>query len=125
VRHERHYTLEEARALLPWASDLIASMRDAQARLSDSETREALAGASKGNGGGTHGRTVGEAFVALQNGIAAFAEREIVLRDLARGLIDFPALRDGAEVYLCWVHGEADIDFWHGVDAGFAGRQPL
>jgi len=125
VQHERHYTLEEARALLPVIADFLATMRDAQSRLTDSETREALAGASPGNGGGAHGRTVGEAFVELQTGIAMLNEREIVLRDLARGLIDFPSLRDGREVYLCWVDGEADIGFWHDLDAGYAGRQPL
>jgi hypothetical protein len=125
VRHERHYTLEEARSLLPWVARAIAAMRDARTRLTDSETREALAGAAPGNGGGAHGRTVGEAFVELQAGVAAFNEREIVLRDLDRGLIDFPALRDGAEVYLCWIDGEADVEFWHELDAGYAGRRPL
>jgi hypothetical protein len=125
VRHERHYTLEEARALLPWAAELIIRMREARERLTDTETREALAGASGGNGGGSHGRTVGEAFVELQGGVAAFQERDIVLRDLDRGLIDFPSIRDGDEVYLCWIEGEPDIAFWHELDAGYAGRQPL
>jgi len=125
VRHERHYTLEEARGLLPVVADLLATMRNAQSRLTDTEAREALAGASPGNGGGSHGRTVGEAFVELQTGVAMLEEREIVLRDLARGLIDFPSLRDGREVYLCWIDGEADIEFWHDLDAGYAGRQPL
>jgi hypothetical protein len=50
---------------------------------------------------------------------------EIVLRDLDRGLIDFPALRDGREVYLCWEEGEDEVAFWHDVDAGYGGRQPL
>ena len=57
--------------------------------------------------------------------MAEFAERDIVLRDLDRGLIDFPAVREGREVYLCWVDGEDDIAFWHDLDAGYAGRQPL
>jgi hypothetical protein len=125
VRHERHYTLEEARGLLPWVTKLIAMMRGAQSRLTATEAREALADAAPTNGGGSHGKHVGEAFVALRAGVAALAEREIVLRDLTRGLIDFPALRDGHEIYLCWVDGEPDIDFWHEVDAGYAGRQPL
>jgi hypothetical protein len=47
------------------------------------------------------------------------------LRDLDRGLVDFPAIRDGREVYLCWIEGEPDIDFWHDLDAGYAGRQEL
>jgi hypothetical protein len=125
VRHARHYTLEEAGDLLPWVSDRLAAMRDAHARLTDEDARHALAGGAAGNGGGRPGRQVGEAFVELQAGLGALSEREIVLRDLERGLIDFPSLRDGEEVYLCWVDGEPEIAFWHGLDAGFAGRQPL
>ena len=81
--------------------------------------------ASTGNGGGTPGRQVGEAFVELQSRLAELERREIVLRDLDRGLIDFPAVRDGREIYLCWVDGEPDIAFWHELDAGYAGRQAL
>ena len=47
------------------------------------------------------------------------------MRDIDRGLIDFPAIRDGAEVYLCWLVDEDEIGFWHERDAGFAGRRPL
>ena len=72
---------------------------------------------------GAPGKQVGEAFVELQAAVAELERREIVLRDLDRGLVDFPALRDGREVYLCWVDGEADISFWHELDAGYAGRQ--
>jgi len=63
--------------------------------------------------------------VELQAGAAALAEREVVLRDLDRGLVDFPTIRDGREVYLCWIEGEPDIGFWHELDAGHAGRQEL
>jgi hypothetical protein len=125
VRHARHYTLEEARELLPWVADLLATMREARSRLTNEQTREALSDAAPGNGGGSHGRDVGESFVALRAGVATLEEREIVLRDLDRGLIDFPSLRDGHEVYLCWIDGEADIGFWHDLDAGYAGRQEL
>lgn len=125
MRHARHFTLEEARAELGWARDRLAALRDARARLTDLETRRALGDGAPTNGGGQPGKVVGEAFVELQNGIAAFDARGIVLRDLDRGLIDFPAVRDGVEVYLCWIDGEDDIGFWHDLDAGYAGRQPL
>jgi hypothetical protein len=125
VRHERHYTVEEANETLAWVGDRLAAMRDAHARLTDEQAREALAGAAPGNGGGPPGRQVGEAFVELQAGLGALSAREIILRDLERGLIDFPAVRDGEEVYLCWIDGEPEIDFWHGLDAGYGGRQPL
>jgi hypothetical protein len=125
VRHSRHYTLEEARAELPWLADHLGAMRAARDRLGDAEARGALANGSPGNGGGAPGKQVGEAFVELQAAVAELEGREIVLRDLDRGLVDFPALRDGGEVYLCWVDAEPDISFWHELDAGYAGRQPL
>jgi hypothetical protein len=125
VRHDRHYTPEQATAELPWVTDQLAALRSARERLTDSEAREALAGGSPGNGGGALGKQVGEAFVQLRSGVAALAEREIVLRDLDRGLLDFPSILDGREVYLCWIDGEAEIGFWHELDAGYAGRQEL
>jgi hypothetical protein len=125
MRHSRHYTLEEARAELPWVAERLAEIRAARERLGDADARQALAEGSAGNGGGSPGKQVGEAFVELQGAVGEFGRREIVLRDSERGLIDFPALRDGREVYLCWIDGEADICFWHELDAGYAGRQEL
>jgi hypothetical protein len=125
TRHDRHYTLDEARAELQWVTQQLAAMREARDRLTDVQAREALTESSPSNGGGNAGRQVGEAFLELQAGAKAFDERGIVLRDLDRGLIDFPAIRDGNEIYLCWIDGEPDIGFWHDLDAGYAGRQPL
>lgn len=123
--HDRHFTLEEARAELPWVAERLAAMRDARARLTDEDARHALAGGSAGNGGGAAGKQVGEAFLELRAAVVAVERRGIVLRDLERGLIDFPAIRDGREVYLCWVDGESDIAYWHELDAGYGGRQEL
>ncbi len=125
MRHTRHYSLEEANAQVPWVAEQIASMRAARARLTDEQARRALHEGAVGNGGGGHGKQVGEAFLELQRRLTAFNERQIVLRDLDRGLIDFPALREGREIYLCWVDGEREIAFWHELDAGYAGRQEL
>jgi hypothetical protein len=125
VRHGRHYTLDEARELLPWVAERLAEMRRARERLTDAEARRALSERAPENGGGRPGRQVGEAFLELRAGAVALERREIVLRDLDRGLIDFPALRDDREVYLCWIDGEPDIGFWHELDAGYAGRQQL
>jgi len=54
-----------------------------------------------------------------------FQRREIQIKDLDRGLIDFPAVIGGREVFLCWEQGEADIEFFHDLDAGYAGRERL
>jgi hypothetical protein len=125
VKHSRHYTLEEANAALGWVQDAIASLRTAREGLSDEEAREALAEAGPQNGGGDPGRVVSEAFLQLRDALAQLQDAEIVLRDLDRGLVDFPALRDDREVYLCWLEGEDEIGYWHDLEAGFAGREPL
>jgi hypothetical protein len=123
--HERHYSLEEASALLPRVAELLAKMRSARDRLGDSEARAALEAAGQSNGGGEPGKVVSEGFIELRESMLELREREIVVRDLDRGLVDFPALRDGQEVYLCWEEGEPEIGFWHEPDAGFRGRRPL
>jgi hypothetical protein len=125
VIHERHYTLEEASALLPRVVELINQMRAARDRLGDREAREALSEAGPTNGGGAPGRTVSEGFVDLRDAMMELRELEVVLRDLDRGLLDFPSIRDGREVYLCWQDGENAIGYWHEPEAGFAGRRPL
>ena len=106
-------------ALLPAEVDLLAV---AQRREVD---EAALEEAGPTNGGGAAGRVVSEAFLELQRALGELQAMEIVLRDLDRGLVDFPALREGREIYLCWEEGEDEIAFWHDTDTGFAGRQPL
>jgi hypothetical protein len=123
--HERHYSLEEASALLPWVAELLVKMRSARDRLGDTEARAALDAAGQSNGGGEPGKVVSEGFIELRESMLELREREIVLRDLDRGLVDFPAMRDGREVYLCWEEGEPEIGFWHDPEAGFGGRRPL
>jgi hypothetical protein len=125
VKHSRHYTLDEANAALGWVEDTIASLRSAREGLSDEEAREALAEAGPQNGGGNPGRVVSEAFLQLRDALARLQEAEVVLRDLDRGLVDFPAIHDDREVYLCWLEGEDEIRYWHDLEAGFAGREPL
>jgi hypothetical protein len=123
--HSRHYSLEEASALLPWVADQLDRLRSARDRLGDVDARAALAATGQTNGGGQAGKVVSEGFVELRELMLELREREIVLRDLDRGLIDFPSLRGADEVYLCWEEGEAEIGFWHEPEAGFAGRRPL
>jgi uncharacterized protein DUF2203 len=125
MEHTRHYSLKEASALLPRVAELLVSMRSARDRLGDAEARAALAAAGQSNGGGEPGKVVSGGFLELREAVLELREREIVLRDLDRGLVDFPALREGTEIYLCWEEGEQEIGFWHTPDAGFAGRRPL
>jgi hypothetical protein len=61
----------------------------------------------------------------LEETLEEITDRGIIVRDVASGLVDFPSLREGREVYLCWISGEDRIEYWHETDRGFAHRQPL
>lgn len=124
-QHERHYTLEQANAALGFALERIERLRAARVQLGDEEARAALSAAGPGNGGGEPGKVVSEAFLELRTALVELQEMDIVLRDLERGLIDFPSIRDGREVYLCFEEGEDEIGYWHGPEEGFGGREPI
>ena len=129
----RYFTPEEANALLddvrPVAERLVAHRR-AMAVMAARRARYVQRIA--GNGGDfdpQEQRTLeeevereGEAVAAC---VAQLEELGVVVKDLDRGLVDFPALRGDEEVLLCWEVGEDEIAYWHGVDEGFAGRKPL
>jgi hypothetical protein len=125
MRHERHYTLEEARALRGWVAARVELARGAIAVLGSAEARAALAALDVSSGGAWPGRAVAQATLDLQRAIAELQAEDIVVRDVMRGLVDFPAVRDGEEIYLCWLVDEAEIEHWHELDAGFAGRRRL
>ena len=123
--HERHYTREEANALLPRVGPLLRKLREAKDLLTDAEAHEALAEAAPGNGGGGEGVQVGESFLEVRKLLETLNDAGIVVRDVDRGLIDFPSLLEGREVYLCWELGEDSVDYWHEIEGGYGGRQPL
>lgn len=123
--HERHFTVAEANALLGTVAPMLVELRAARDRLTDREAHEALAGAAPTNGGGDRGRAVGDAFLEVRRLLGELSGLGIVVRDLDRGLIDFPAVREGREVYLCWQQGEDEIGYWHDLESGYGGRQPL
>ena len=123
--HERHFSRAEANTLLPQLTELLSRLRDAKEQLTDEEAHEALAEAAPANGGGDEGRKVGVAFLEVRRLLETIERSGIVLRDIDRGLVDFPAVIDGREVYLCWELGEDEVGFWHDMDAGYVGREPL
>ncbi|MGZ4248293.1 MAG: DUF2203 family protein, partial [Solirubrobacteraceae bacterium] len=87
--------------------------------------RTAISSLDPQTGGSYPGREVAAALVSLNRALNELDAVDVVVRDSERGLVDFPTLRDGEEVYLCWLVDEDEICFWHEPDAGFAGRQPL
>ena len=127
MRHQRHYTLEQASAVREWVAQRIASIRESQSSLValGSQARAGIEALDPETGGSYPGKEVAVALVALSRALNELDAVDIVVRDVDRGLVDFPAIRDGEEVYLCWLLDENEIGFWHAPDAGFAGRQPL
>ena len=127
MRHERHYTIDQANAVRGWVADRVRWIREARAALVELGARagDAVAALDPDSGGSYPGRDVALPLVELSRAIGELEAVDVVLRDIERGLIDFPAIRDGEEVYLCWLLDQDEIGFWHHPDAGFAGRQPL
>jgi hypothetical protein len=128
VRHERHYTIEQASAVMGWVAERVEWVRAAHSELValGSRAAEAVAALDARSGGGYPGRETARALVELSRAMGELEAVDIVLRDFERGLVDFPAIRDGEEIYLCWLVDEEDrIGFWHEPEAGFAGRRPL
>jgi hypothetical protein len=127
MRHSRHYTLEQANAVRGWVAERVGWVRDARAHLTalGARVRTAVGNLDPDAGGSYPGRDVARPLVELSRAIAELEAVDIVLRDLDRGLIDFPAVIDGQEVYLCWLVEEDEVRHWHPLDAGFTGRRPL
>lgn len=80
---------------------------------------------SAGNGGNPTLSRMVKTFDRLDALIHSIQDLGILIKDINIGLIDFPAIKDNHEVYLCWKYGEENIQFWHEVADGFAGRQSI
>jgi hypothetical protein len=122
------FSVEEANALLPTARRILISIQHAHDRLLSfqEQAKHAALGAEFGGGGMADGTTYISVLTTLSTHTSELESLGIQLKDYARGLIDFPSLRDGRVVLLCWHLGEGDeIEWWHDVEAGFGGRQPL
>jgi hypothetical protein len=123
--HHRHWTPEQANALLPIVGDTVRRLREARRRLAEGGLDDELAQRANATGGAWPGRERARASIEVALGFEQLERLDLVVRDLERGLVDFPALIDGREVYLCWLLDEPAVRHWHGVEAGFAGRRPL
>jgi len=122
------FTIQEANALLPSVRTIVARIQQAHRRVAQyrDDAKEAAEAAEKGGGGISSGLAYAQALTELTTRIAELEALGVQLKDFERGLVDFPSLRDGRVVLLCWQMGEGDeLEWWHDVDAGFAGRPPL
>jgi hypothetical protein len=121
----KHYTREEARALLPRLRQWLQRLAQLRKELEQHEKRLGGLMAPGRDLGGTLVNRWVRLLAEIKDLLLEFHRREIQLKDLERGLVDFPALIGDREIFLCWEQSEEDIEFWHELDAGYAGREPL
>ena len=122
------FTIQEANALLPNVRTIVTKIQRAHRRLAQfrDEAKKAAEAAEQGGGGLAEGVAYAAALTELTVQISELEALGVQLKDFERGLVDFPSLRDGRVVLLCWQLGEGDeLEWWPDVDAGFAGRTPL
>ena len=124
----RIFSIDEANALLAQVRPLLLSIKRGRGRLLtfSESANHASAGAELGGGGMQDGARYVTILMKIASDTTELDTLGVQLKDHERGLIDFPSLRDGRVVLLCWHLGDGDkIEWWHDVEAGFAGRQPI
>ncbi len=122
---QRHYTVAEARAKLPEVAVWLTVLREARGRLAEGDDRLAeLMGDGMDLGGAEVVQHIAN-LAAFRDAVRVFEIADIQIKDIDRGLVDFPTLLDGREVFLCWEEGEEGVIWWHDLETGYGGRQPL
>jgi len=123
---ERIFTLAEAQSLLPRLRTLLEELGEEWKRISalNPEIQKARDNAPL-NGYSKFGVEYVESVSHLMSLIHEIKDMGVLLKDADKGLCDFPYIRGGRMVYLCWQVGEDTIRYWHDVETGFAGREPL
>jgi hypothetical protein len=122
----RFFTPDEANALLPKVRQQVKEMLRARQRILDAQAdlwpvlEKAL-----GNGGSKKAGALVHAFDRIQRSVQAIQSLGVQVKDVNTGLVDFPSIREGRVVLLCWRYDEPEVAFWHDLEAGLAGRQPL
>ena len=124
-RYDKHYTREEARALLPQVRAWLQRLNEHRQDLARHDKRlGGMMNAGNDLGGDLVNNWI-RTLAGMQEVLAEFQQRRILIKDIERGLVDFPAIIGGREVFLCWESDEDDIEFWHDLETGFGGRERL
>ena len=122
----RYFTLEQANEALQIIRPIMEEVQTIRQKILTSQP-EAWTAIEKsvGNGGNRALSAMIQDFEKLDALVHRILETDVLIKDINSSLLDFPALRNGGEVYLCWQYGEGEIAFWHEVEAGYAGRHPI
>lgn len=122
------FTVAEANALLPTVQQILQRIQLARKKLASyqDEAKAAAENADQGGGGMSDGLRYANFLIDFTSQTSELEVLGVQLKDFDRGLVDFPSLRDGRVVLLCWQIGEGDeLEWWHNVEDGFAGRTPI
>jgi hypothetical protein len=125
-QYARHFTIEEARAALPLLRTTFTDIHFHRDRMHAAD--EKLGHTLQKTGADIGGALVASMLrdlVQMNDRLQRLSNLGVVVKDIDRGLVDFPHLRDGHEVFLCWELDEDDIEFWHQLDTGYAGRERI
>jgi hypothetical protein len=123
---QKHFTVEEANALLPDLIALLDELRAARDHLViEWQNAAPVVRAAPRNGGGAQASAYVAGLLRLNRLLKGFTERGVLLKDIDEGLVDFPHMRGEEEILLCWKLGEECVAHWHDLETGYAGRQPL
>jgi len=130
----KRFTLVEAQSLIPEVERLLRAALAARAEYQEAEQRiqqfsehvMLMGGVTVDRRRALEARAGRDSAASrLRERLEAVMETGCLVKDLDTGLVDFPTLFRGEEVYLCWKLGESGIEYWHGVDEGFPGRKPI
>jgi hypothetical protein len=121
----KHYTREQARALLPQIRQWLKQLSTLRRKLGECDQRLARLMAGGNDVGGEPVNRWVRVAADVKATLAEFQQREIQIKELDRGLIDFPAILNGKEVFLCWEQDEDDVEFWHDLESDYAARERL
>jgi hypothetical protein len=119
------FTVEEADSLIPQLEPVLAEMIELRDQLAETYNQVQAQQRLGGNGGNHSGGKYLTRMQHLNALVTVVQDLGCELKDLDKGLVDFPSMRDGELIYLCWELGEKRIGFWHTIEGGYAGRQPL
>lgn len=126
MARQKYFTVEEANALLPTLKPLMQAVLERRARVSmTAQGQRALLHDDKNNIGSSEFSEMTQDFIAIEALLEEIRSYGVIVKDLNGGLIDFLCDRNGRDVYLCWKYDEPEVEYFHELHAGFAGREPI
>ena len=123
---QTYFTVEEANALLPTLKPLMQAVLERRARVSMvAQDQRALLHDNKSNIGSAEFSAMTQDFIAIEELVKEIRDYGVIVKDLNGGLLDFLCDRNGRDVYLCWKYDEPEVEYYHELHTGFAGREPI